>query len=211
MEAKQPTNVKMNSKEPASEIEWSGPEQIPLQNLKILMASGDGGYEMLISLIVKVLGKEILNSGIGAGSLDACRVSADMDWEVLDKKTVGMNSETSFMVKSIRGESDIKSDMYSSPVEGEVTFKRFGFDDFESKPFCEAEIFKVMQKLQALDYLYSDRAISDPAETPPSATSLDLETIDANLLQERMKALDNSVAIEIDDIAERLKNSNSNL
>jgi CheY-like chemotaxis protein len=62
-----------------------------IKDLKILIVEDDKASEMLISMVVKKLSKEVLKVYTGQEAVEACRCNPDIDLVLIDIKMPGMD------------------------------------------------------------------------------------------------------------------------
>ncbi len=74
-----------------NELEMINEEQKKVKNLKILIAEDDDLNEKLISIGVKMFGKEILKARTGSDAVEVCRKNPDLDLILMDIKMPKMN------------------------------------------------------------------------------------------------------------------------
>ncbi len=65
-------------------------DENPVKNLKILILDDDASL-MLLSLIMKKYGKEILKAQSGSEAVDICQTNTDLDLILMDIKMPGMD------------------------------------------------------------------------------------------------------------------------
>jgi CheY-like chemotaxis protein len=80
-----------------------------------------------------------------------------------------------------------------------------GFNDFVGKPFRENEVFDVMEKHLVLNYVYEALPKKEDAEVLTSDLSLNVRSLHADMCTELQRAVTNTDAIKIAEIAEQIK------
>jgi len=94
----------------------------------------------------------------------------------------------------------------SAHVLGEERKEIFsaGCDDFVGKPFRENEVFDIMARHLALKYVYEDMQPEEAASAIASDISLNLSALSADLSSALSRAVTNTDATKITEIAEQI-------
>lgn len=90
------------------------------------------------------------------------------------------------------------------PTERDEIFAA-GCDDFLGKPFRENALFEIMEKHLGLKYEYEENEPDEQEWIASLPINLDLSSLDDDQLADLKKALDNTDAMEIAEIAEHIK------
>ena len=128
--------------EPAIEVE----EQI--QNLKILIAEDDETSEMLLSIAVKIFGREILSVRTGVEAVEACRNNPDIDLILMDIKMPVMDGYTATRLirKFNKKVVIIAQTAFGLSGDREKALKA-GCNDYIPKPFNKAALMVILKNL----------------------------------------------------------------
>jgi PAS domain S-box-containing protein len=115
--------------------------------LKILIAEDDEGSSKLISMAVRVLGKEILNVASGVEAVEACRNNPDIDLVLMDIKMPGMDGYEA--TRQIRGFN--KAVIIIAQTANALSGDRdkaieAGCNDYISKPILKNKLLALIQK-----------------------------------------------------------------
>jgi len=128
--------------EPTIEVE----EQI--QNLKILIAEDDETSEMLLSIAVKIFGREILSVRTGVEAVEACRNNPDIDLILMDIKMPVMDGYTATRLirKFNKKVVIIAQTAFGLSGDREKALKA-GCNDYIPKPFNKAALMVILKNL----------------------------------------------------------------
>jgi PAS domain S-box-containing protein len=125
----------------ASEIENK------INNLKILIVEDDETSEMLISLIIEKICKEVIKVRSGFEAVETCRNNPDIDFVLMDIQMSGMNGYEA-MNKIREFNKDIiiiAQTAYALSGERERAMEA-GFNDYISKPILKGELLSLIQE-----------------------------------------------------------------
>ncbi len=117
------------------------------ENLRILIAEDDEISGMLISMAVKSLGKDILQSRTGTETVEVCRKNPNLDFVLMDIKMPGMDGYEA--VRQIRMFNNkviiIAQTAYALTGDREKALEA-GCNDYIAKPFGIASLTALMKK-----------------------------------------------------------------
>lgn len=117
------------------------------KNLKILIAEDDEDSEMLISIMVESLGKEILKVRTGLAAIEACKAHPDIDLILMDIQMPIMGGyEATRQIRQFNKEVIIIAQTaYGLSVDLEKSLDA-GCNDYISKPINSDELKALIQK-----------------------------------------------------------------
>ena len=115
--------------------------------LKILIAEDDESSEMLISLMVKMVGKEIMKVRTGVEAVDACKNNTDIDLVLMDVRMpeMGGYEATKQIRKFNKDVVIIAQTAYGLTGDREKAMEA-GCNDYIAKPIVKAELQALIQK-----------------------------------------------------------------
>ena len=183
------------------------------KNYRILVAEDIIENRQLLVKLLKLTGFDVKEAVNGKEAVEiAEQWKPDFIW--MDIRMPVMDGlEATRIIKSGEAGQQIKIAALSAHVLSEERQEIFdaGCDDFLGKPFREIELFEMMQKHLALEYKFIESDIVGETEIDSSKIVLDLSVLDEDLLAELKKAVDNTNAIEISEIALKIKNQEPSL
>ena len=117
------------------------------KNLKILIAEDDEKSEMLATITVKSLSKEILKARTGVEAVEICRQNTDLDLALMDIEMPQMNGYDA--TKQIRQFNKnviiIAQTAYALTGEREKAIAA-GCNDYIAKPFKKSSLLALLKK-----------------------------------------------------------------
>ena len=118
-----------------------------VSGLKILIADDDIGAEMLVSMSVRVFGKEILKAKNGLDAVEVCRNNPDIDLVMMDLQMPKMDGyEATRLIRKFNKEVIIIAQAgFVSENDKELAIKA-GCNDYISKPVKKDKLLKLIQK-----------------------------------------------------------------
>ena len=117
------------------------------RNLKILIAEDDEVSEMLIDIIVKRFGKEILKAGTGAEAVEICRKYPDIDLILMDIQMPKIGGyEATRQIRKFNKEVIIIAQTAFGLSGDRQKAIAAGCNDYISKPISKAELIALIQK-----------------------------------------------------------------
>lgn len=120
---------------------------IPFNNLKILIAEDEEISEEYITIIVRKLGKEIINAKTGVAAVEVCRNNPDIDLVLMDIQMPEMDGykATSQIRKFNKDVIIIAQTAYAMEGDEEKSIAA-GCNDYISKPINKQELFEKIEK-----------------------------------------------------------------
>ncbi len=115
--------------------------------LKILIAEDDESSEMLISLMVKMVGKEIMKVRTGVEAVDACKNNTDIDLVLMDIRMPEMGGyEATKQIRKFNKEVVIIAQTAYGLTGDREKAMEAGCNDYIAKPIVKAELQALIQK-----------------------------------------------------------------
>lgn len=122
-------------------------EENQIKNLKILIAEDDDISEMIITMIVKIFGKEILRVRNGVEAVEVCRNNPDIDLIMMDIQMPEMNGHEA--ARQIRQFNKtvviIAQTAYGLIGDREIALEA-GCNDYISKPISHVLLKQIIEK-----------------------------------------------------------------
>jgi signal transduction histidine kinase/CheY-like chemotaxis protein len=184
------------------------------QNIpRILVAEDMEENRLLLVKLLKLIGLNVREAVNGKEVLEIFEEwKPDLIW--MDIRMPVMDGlEATRLIKAAEQGKQTKIVALSAHVLGEERKDIFaaGCDDFVAKPFREMEIFDIMEKHLGLKYIYEE--IEPEQNTPelPLNIVLNLHSLDTGLCSELNRAVTNTDAIKITEIAGRIKQKEPSL
>jgi PAS domain S-box-containing protein len=118
-----------------------------ISGLKILIAEDDEASEMLIAIVVKMLGREIIKVRTGAGAVDACRKNPDIDLVLMDIQMPGMDGyEATQQIRQFNQEVIIIAQTAFGLSGDREKSIQAGCNDYIAKPINKEKLQTLIQK-----------------------------------------------------------------
>jgi signal transduction histidine kinase/CheY-like chemotaxis protein len=180
----------------------------PGQNApRVLVAEDTEESRLLLVKLLQSVGFDVREAVNGSEAIEICEVwKPDLIW--MDIRMPVMDGlEATRIIKAAELGKQTKIVALSAHVLGEEREDIFaaGCDDFVGKPYRENELFDIMEKHLALQYIYEEIRMEEDAAALPSDIALYLPSLDADFCSELNRAVNNTDAIRIAEIAEEIK------
>lgn len=122
-------------------------KEIQIRPLKILIAEDDEKSEILITLTIKKIGKEILKARTGVEAVELCRGNPDLDLILMDIEMPGMDGyEAARQIRQFNKDIVILAQTaYAFPGEREKA-TAYGCNDYIAKPFNKSSLMALLKK-----------------------------------------------------------------
>ena len=122
--------------------------EIQIKPLKILIAEDDETSEMLITIMVKKFGKEVLKVRTGVEAVEACRNNPDIDLVLMDIEMQEMDGyEATRQIRQFNKDAVIIAQTaYSLAGEKEKAIAA-GCNDYIAKPYNETSLMKLLKSI----------------------------------------------------------------
>jgi len=139
---------------PQQETKSEGNDNTPVENatsqikkLKILIVEDDETSELLVSMAVRTISKEILKSRTGNEAVETCLNNPDIDLVLMDIKIPGLDGfeATRQIRKSNKKVVIIAQTAFGLSGDREKTIEA-GCDDYISKPISKALLNEIIRK-----------------------------------------------------------------
>ncbi len=142
-----PYNVEPEEKNVIKNVVSADRTENQIKDLKILIAEDDEGSEKLITMAVKIFGKEVLKARTGVESIEACRNNPDIDLVLMDIKMPEMDGyEATRQIRQFNKDVVIIAQTaYALTGHREMAIEA-GCNDYISKPIKKDELMALIQK-----------------------------------------------------------------
>jgi CheY-like chemotaxis protein/anti-sigma regulatory factor (Ser/Thr protein kinase) len=180
----------------------------PGQNApRVLVAEDTEESRFLLVKLLRLVGLDVREAANGSEAIKIFEewkpvlIWMDIRMPVMD------GLEATRIIKATEPGKQTKIIALSAHVLGEEREDIFaaGCDDFVGKPYRENELFDIMEKHLALQYIYEETQTEENAAVLPSDIVLNLYSLDIGLRSELNKAVTNTDAIKIAEIAEQIQ------
>ncbi len=142
-----PYNLEKTKKTENIEFEMDNEEQKQTNKLKILIAEDDYLNEKLISIGVKMLGKEILKARTGIEAVEACRNNPDIDLVLMDIKMPEMNGyEATREIRKFNNDVIIIAQTAYALVGDREKAIEAGCNNYIAKPFDKSALISLIEQ-----------------------------------------------------------------
>ncbi len=126
---------------------WINNENSSINKLKILIVEDDQTSEMLISIAIRTLSKEILKARTGADAIETCRANPDIDLILMDIKMPEMDGyEATRQIRQFNKEVCIIAQTAFGLVDEKEKALASGCNDYISKPIDIALLKQLIHK-----------------------------------------------------------------
>ena len=141
-----PTDNKEKGKDNSENL-YSNRSPHESKNLKILIVEDDKTSELLISMVVRTVGKEILKADTGLAAIEACRKHPDIDLILMDVKMPEMDGyEAARQIRQFNKKTVIIAQTaYALTGEQEKAITA-GCNDYISKPIQKDQLKRLINK-----------------------------------------------------------------
>jgi len=123
--------------------------RINLENpgLKILVVEDDETSEMLISIVLKEFGKQVLKVRTGREAIEACRINPDIDLVMMDIKMPEMNGyEATRQIRKFNKDVVIIAQTAYALVGDREKAMEAGCNDYIAKPLQKEGLMKIINR-----------------------------------------------------------------
>jgi len=125
-----------------------GDENYQFKKLKILIAEDDETSAMLLSMTIKIVGKEILSVRTGAEAVEACRNNPDLDLILMDIKMPVMDGYTATrQIRQFNKDVAIIAQTAFGLSGDRKKALEAGCNDYIPKPFNKATLMVILHEL----------------------------------------------------------------
>jgi signal transduction histidine kinase/CheY-like chemotaxis protein len=180
----------------------------PGQNApRVLVAEDTEESRLLLVKLLKLVGFDVREAANGSQAIKIFEAwKPDLIWMDIRMPVID-GLEATRIIKATEPGKQTKIIALSAHVLGEEREDIFaaGCDDFVGKPYRENQLFDIMKKHLALQYVYEEMQIEEDAAVLPSNIALNLRSLDADFCSELNRAIANTDAIRIAEIAEEIR------
>ncbi len=121
--------------------------EIQLKNLKVLIAEDDETSEMLISIVIKNLSREILRAKTGVDAVEICRNNPDIDVILMDIQMPEMNGyEATRQIRKFNNDVIIIAQTAFGLAGDKEMAMEAGCTDYISKPLEISSLMWLIEK-----------------------------------------------------------------
>jgi hypothetical protein len=142
-----PYNDEATDKNVIQNVVWSEGADNQIKDLKILIAEDDEGSEKLLTVVVKMFGKEVLKARTGVEAIEACRNNPDIDLVFMDIQMPEMNGyEATRQIRQFNQDVVIIAQTaYALTGDRELAIEA-GCNDYIPKPIKKDNLMVLIQK-----------------------------------------------------------------
>ncbi|MDP2338438.1 MAG: ATP-binding protein [Bacteroidota bacterium] len=142
-----PSNGEAEEKNDIQNVVLSEEEENQIKDLKILIAEDDELSKKLLTVIVKIIGKEVLKVRTGVEAIEACRNNPDIDLVLMDIQMPEMNGyEATRQIRQFNQDVVIIAQTALALTGDRELAIEAGCDDYISKPIRRDKLIELMVK-----------------------------------------------------------------